>query len=394
MRIYVIIIHLILYFVRGKRNKAHRSKRKKNQMDNIQTVKSSSYTVSVGNSCLKSLPNFINESNYSTAFILVDNNTAKFCLDLLLNGCSQSKSITKAAIIQISDGEQNKTMDAVIEITRKLSSHKADRNSLLINLGGGVLCDTGGFAASIYKRGIDFINIPTTLLSQVDASIGGKVGVDLDGMKNFLGVFNNPKAVFVLPEFLKTLNEREIKSGFAEILKHGLIADKNYWNTIKTSEALNDLSSIKQLIYRSIEIKNSIVMDDPQEQGKRKVLNFGHTIGHAIETYFLDTSKHLLHGEAIGIGMICEAWISVVKTDFKKEAFEEIKVSINNLFGHIDIKNIEINELIELMKNDKKNIDNNINFTLLEDIGNAKTDQNVSIELIKESIKYYSQITI
>jgi len=359
-------------------------------MQNIKVIESGTYSVFIGDPSLKSFEDYISKNSYSTAYILVDENTAHHCLDIVLASNSNSAVISSAPIIKIQPGESNKNIHTVTEIAKELSAHNADRNSLLINLGGGVLCDIGGFAASIYKRGIDFINLPTTLLSQVDASIGGKVGVDLEGMKNFIGVFNDPKAVFILPRFLKTLNKRQINSGYAEILKHGLIADRKYWNKIKTSNVAGNPS---ELIFRSIEIKNTIVTKGPWEQNIRKTLNFGHTIGHALETFYMNKSKPLLHGEAVGIGMICEAFISVENAGLSPEVLQEITDCIIAVFGKYKLDGLEMDGLIELMKKDKKNNGDKINFTLLDDIGRATIDRYASSDLIMASINYYREIS-
>jgi len=359
-------------------------------MQNIKVIESGTYSVFIGDRSLKSFEDYTNKKDYSAAYILADENTAHHCLDIFLAFNSNSTIVSSAPIIKIQPGESNKNIHTVTEIAKELSAHNADRNSLLINLGGGVLCDIGGFAASIYKRGIDFINLPTTLLSQVDASIGGKVGVDLEGMKNFIGVFNDPKAVFILPRFLKTLNKRQINSGYAEILKHGLIADKTYWNKIKKPNVAANLSDV---IFRSVEIKNNIVTKDPREQGVRKMLNFGHTIGHALETFYMNKSEQLLHGEAVGIGMICEAFISVEDAGLSREVLREITDCIIAVFGKYKLNGLEIADLIELMKKDKKNIGDKINFTLLDDIGKAKIDRSANSDLIRASINYYREIS-
>lgn len=359
-------------------------------MQNIKVIKSRTYSVFIGDHSLKSFEDYTNKKGLSTIYILVDENTALHCLDIFLASTTNSAIVSSAPIIKIQAGEANKNIHTVTKIAKELSAHNADRNSLLINLGGGVLCDIGGFAASIYKRGIDFINLPTTLLSQVDASVGGKVGVDLEGMKNYIGVFNDPKAVFILPQFLKTLNKRQINSGYAEIIKHGLIADKTYWNKIKNPNVTGNLSA---LIFRSVEIKNNIVTKDPWEQNIRKILNFGHTIGHALETFYMNKSEQLLHGEAVGIGMICEAFISVRDAGLSREKLQEITDCIIAVFGKYKLDGLDMTDLMGLMKKDKKNMGDKINFTLLDDIGKAKTDRYASSDLIRESINYYREIS-
>jgi 3-dehydroquinate synthase len=293
-------------------------------------------------------------------------------------------------VIEISAGEESKDIDFCIGIWKNLIDFGADRKSLLINLGGGVISDMGGFAASTYKRGIDFVHVPTTLLSQVDASVGGKTGIDLNGIKNIIGTFTQPNAVFIAYDFLATLPARQILSGTAEMLKHGLILDKAYWETLKGS----DLSKPTiELIYRSIEIKNDVVIVDPTEQGIRKALNFGHTIGHAVETNSLLTDESpLTHGEAIAIGMICEAYLSSKKTGLPKEELEEIVSVINGLYPKYDLGCVDFPTLCTIMLKDKKNQNGKINCTLLSRIGECRLDNICTEEELCESLAYYASL--
>ncbi len=344
------------------------------------------YNIYIGIDSSAELNKFLSEKKYSSVFVLVDENTKKHCLKKI------SIENYKLSIIQIKSGEKNKNLRVCEKIWNELSKPRvlgADRKSLMINLGGGVITDIGGFCASTYKRGIDFINIPTTLLSQVDASVGGKTGIDFLGYKNQIGTFAFPKAVFINPDFLKTLNKRELISGFAEVIKHGLIADKNYWEKIK--DASTQLSVTEGIISRSIEIKNKIISADPYENGLRKTLNFGHTIGHAIESASLKTKKPLLHGEAIAIGMICEAYLSRKIIGLKSEDLEEITSFIISIFNPKPIKQ-SVNQLIILMKQDKKNKDSEINFTLLSSIGKAEINNSCSEELIEESFGFFNSL--
>jgi 3-dehydroquinate synthase len=259
-------------------------------------------------------------------------------------------------------------------------------------LGGGVITDMGGFIASTYKRGIDFINIPTTLLSQVDASVGGKTGVDFEGLKNAVGVFNEPKGVFIYPEFLKTLESRQLFSGYAEALKHALIRDEDYWNKLGIDMLFNAENWV-DLIKTSINIKNNIVLNDPLEKGERKLLNFGHTIGHAVESYSLIHDQNpLLHGEAIAIGMICESYISNSKSELTAGDLKIISDRIYTTYNSYQLNDSTYHELIELMKNDKKNECSGINFTLLNKIGGANYNMEVDVELILESLNYYNSL--
>src|SRR5690606_2731236 len=265
----------------------------------------------------------------------------------------------------------------------------ADRKSLLINLGGGVLTDLGGFVASTFMRGIDFINVPTTLLSMVDASVGGKNGVDLGSLKNQIGVINQPQMVLVFPTFLKTMDPRELKSGYAEMLKHGLILDAEYWKSLRDE---NSFTGAKE-IQKSIALKNKVVLEDPREKGLRKILNFGHTLGHAIESYFLEQAekKTLLHGEAIAIGMILEGYLSHRLTGLSKLSLEDIKTTFLRFYEKVNFGPDDIAAIVKLLKHDKKNSHGDINFVLLHSIGEAVTDVKVEGKLFEKAFDYYME---
>jgi 3-dehydroquinate synthase len=256
-------------------------------------------------------------------------------------------------------------------------------------LGGGVLTDLGGFVASTFKRGIDFINVPTTLLSMVDASVGGKTGVDLGALKNQIGVINQPKIVMVDPIFLKTLEERQLNSGFAEMLKHGLISEAIYWQTLK---GINSFENLDAFIHASVNIKNEVVLKDPTEQGIRKKLNFGHTLGHAIESYFLESKTHktLLHGEAIAIGMILEAFLSTHLTGLTNQELKDITQTFLNRYEKVVFKDADIESILALLKFDKKNSHGNINYVLLNKIGDCALDVKVPNDLYKKAFAYYN----
>jgi len=331
------------------------------------------------------LVNFIEKGNYSRFFVLTDENTAKHCLPVIRK---QIDKLDNFDIIEINAGEESKNIDFCVGVWKMLIDFSADRQALLINLGGGVISDLGGFAASTYKRGIDFVHVPTTLLSQVDASVGGKTGIDLDNIKNIIGTFTQPKAVFIEHSFLSTLPKRQILSGLAEMLKHGLICDSNYWNLLKNSDLQNPSA---ELVYKSVEIKNKVVIEDPHEKGIRKSLNFGHTVGHAIETYSLMNDENpLTHGEAIAIGMICEARLSNKKIGLRDSELDEIKNTINNLYPKYTIAASCYPELYKIMQKDKKNQSGKINCTLLSSIGHCKIDNICTEEELRESIGYYS----
>ena len=295
-------------------------------------------------------------SEYSRVAILVDENTKRDCLNKL-------PKADNSIIIEIKSGEENKNISTCNFIWQELTNHNFDRNSLLINLGGGVIGDMGGFCASTYNRGIDFIQIPTTLLAMVDASIGGKLGIDFSGLKNQIGLFTNPKSVLIYPDFLETLPLNQLKSGFAEVLKHALISDKNIWNEILNTpfKKLN----WNEIISLSVEIKNKIVLSDPKEKGERKKLNFGHTFGHAIESFYLQKGTPVLHGQAIALGMLIEGKMSNLSE------LEKVEITAFILSNFTLPHNPAKNQLIEFMKKDKKNSDEKINFTLLDGIGSC-----------------------
>jgi 3-dehydroquinate synthase len=296
-------------------------------------------------------------------------------------------SLSDYNIIEVDPGEENKNIDYCIGIWRMLLDFGADRNSLLINVGGGVVTDMGGFAASTFKRGIDFVQVPTTLLSQVDASVGGKTGIDMAGVKNIIGTFTQPKAVFICTDFLKTLDERQLVSGFAEVVKHGLIYDSAYFGALKT---IAPTTVSPELIHRSVEIKNEVVTSDPFEKGLRKILNFGHTIGHAIESYSLANDKSpLLHGEAIAIGMICETYLSYKHNKLSGAALDEITGYIKSAFPDYRFSNKIYPDLFGYMHNDKKNDQGNIGFSLLSGIGTCTFNHYLDEAQIKECLDFY-----
>ena len=353
----------------------------------MQSIKANGYSVIFNEEGYKELNKLISENNYSTLFIIVDSITNEVCLPKLLPLIETESPIE---IIEFEAGESNKNIDTCIQIWNVLTELGADRKSLIINLGGGVVSDLGGFVASTFKRGIDFINIPTTLLAMVDASIGGKTGIDLGSLKNQIGVINNPKLVVIDSEYLVTLPQMEMRSGLAEILKHGLIFDASYWKRFLDLSQL-DFADFDSIIYDSIKIKNEIVMQDPNEKGIRKALNFGHTLGHAIESYFLDnqTNNNLLHGEAIAIGMILESYISMIKKLISKEEYLEIKSTIKSIFELVNFDKSDIQSILDLLIHDKKNENGKIKFVLLDGIGKFTINQEVENEIITSSFEDY-----
>lgn len=338
---------------------------------------------------LTQLVSFIEKGNYSRCFILTDEYTSVHCLPLLQERLGSADNYD---IIEVNAGEDSKTIEFCEGIWSTLIDFGADRHSLMINLGGGVIGDMGGFAASVFKRGMDFVQVPTTLLSQVDASVGGKTGIDFNNLKNIIGTFTSPKAVFIEPAFLQTLPERQILSGYAEMLKHGLIEDAAYWNLLKVHAANMTVPS-PDLVYQSVAIKNKVVIADPFEKGYRKCLNFGHTVGHAVETYSLQNdASPITHGEAVAIGMICEAWLSHQKAGLSAEDLTEITTTLNGLYPKYALDESCHTILHTLMKTDKKNQNGQINCTLLSQIGHCSIDHICTEEELCDSISYYSKL--
>lgn len=351
-------------------------------------VKSDGYNVYIGNIYAR-LQELLDERNYSRVFILVDTNTGEKCLPKFTTNLP---GLQEYDIIETDAGEASKNIDYCIGIWKMLLDFGAGRDSLLINLGGGMATDMGSFAASTYKRGIDFVQVPTTLLAQVDASVGGKTGIDIDHVKNIIGTFANPRAVYIDTEFLYTLPRRELLAGFAEMIKHGLIFDSGYYFDLQT----NAMGSIdNHMIFRSVDIKNKVVLEDPREKGLRKSLNFGHTIGHALESYSLAHDQDpLLHGEAIAAGMICETWLSVRLNGLAESALIDIRDFLGAYYPWYKIPDEAFPELIGYMRKDKKNEGGEINFTLLEQIGRCKVNHTCSEEEIRGALAYYNELAV
>jgi 3-dehydroquinate synthase len=349
-------------------------------------ISSTGYNV-VFDDSLAELGEFIAASGYSKILILVDRNTSEYCLPELQAALPDLRDYD---VIEVDPGEENKNIDYCVGIWKMMIDFGADRQSLLINLGGGVVTDIGGFAASTFKRGIDFVQVPTTLLAQVDASVGGKTGIDMDGVKNIIGTFAQPKAVFISTRFLQTLDYRQRVSGFAEVIKHGLIKDAGFYQRVKNLDviALNATH-----IQHSVGIKNEVVTQDPTEKGLRKILNFGHTIGHAIEGYSLaNDTEPLLHGEAIAIGMICEGYLSRQLNGLSDAALQDLTGTFLRHFPVYRYEPSRYDALIDLMKNDKKNAGDQIGFALLNSIGSCDYNVFVDEPAIRESLDFYLKV--
>ncbi|MBI1837664.1 MAG: 3-dehydroquinate synthase [Flavobacteriia bacterium] len=348
----------------------------------------SEYPIELGSLLNSSFHNLLkNKYKNSKIVIIVDENSHDFCLEFLITSFDELK---EAEVMLLPTGEENKVMEVCFQVWEALSDYQIGRKDLIINLGGGIVTDMGGFIASIFKRGIDFINIPTTLLGMIDASIGGKTGIDLGPYKNQLGTFTNPKALFIDSSFLGTLPKHELMNGYAEMLKHALICDANHWNELIAIEALEDLIT-GAFIEKSIRIKNQIVSEDPKEANVRKKLNFGHTIGHGIEGYLLD-KEPISHGHAVGLGMLAEAFISYQRRILSEEQWLEIERILTAVFPKIEIESTEIENIISLMQNDKKNFSGEIKGCVLTSIGNCEFDQNFGNKEIEEALNYLINI--
>lgn len=334
----------------------------------------------------RQLQEFIDLNNKNKFIIIVDENTHQHCLPILL---ADIQGVEDMEIIEIPAGESFKSIEIAIQVWLSLGTFNADRNAIIINCGGGVVTDFGGFVASTYKRGIRYVNVPTSLLAMVDASVGSKTGINLEHYKNQIGSFYAPEMVLILPEFLKTLEKKELLSGFAEMLKHALIQDKNHW--IELSK-IKDLQAefIAEFIPRSIAIKKSIVEQDPKEKGLRKILNAGHTLGHAIESFYLLHDKEITHGEAVMAGLILESHISVSRNQLSLEEFEEIKYVSESFYPKLELPDSE--QILPILLYDKKNVGTEIKAVLLKEIGQCSQDSTQIKALeIQNAIDYYKQ---
>lgn len=333
----------------------------------------------------RDLVNAIAECEHDKIFILTDQTTHDMCLPKLQNFLC----LKGAQSIVIKAGDTNKTLDSLAEVWTALSQGGATRHSLMINLGGGMVTDLGGFAASTFKRGIDFINIPTTLLAMVDASVGGKTGINFGGLKNEIGVFSDSKFVIINTQFLDTLDHDNICSGYAEMLKHGLISDNKHWaELVGFNLAQPDLAQLQRMVAESIKVKERIVTEDPHEHGIRKALNLGHTVGHALESFAMKHGRSVLHGYAVAYGMVCELYLSARKTGFPTDKMHQTVRFILDHYGRLPYTCDDYPELLELMRHDKKNTSGIINFTLLGGIGDIRINQTATKEEIEEALDF------
>lgn len=318
-------------------------------------------------------------------YILTDTNTREKCLPLLF----ESEKIRKGHQITVQAGDAQKNIDSLQQIWRYLTENEATRKSLMINVGGGMITDMGGFAAATFKRGIDYINVSTTLLGAVDAATGGKTGINFLGLKNEIGAFYPAKKVLINVEFFRTLDDKNLRSGYAEMIKHALISSRKDLNDVLEIDLGNiDFEKLNNLLIRNIEIKENIVAADPREQNLRKALNLGHTFAHALESLSYKTDNPVLHGYAVAWGMICELYLSHIKTGFPKDELMKMKYFIRENYGTYDCGCTDYSEILELMKHDKKNENREINFTLLAGVGEVKINQTATNEEIKESLDF------
>ena len=336
----------------------------------------------------RDLVNAISECEHDRIFVLTDETTQQLCWPKIKN----FKALKNSTPIIIKATDTHKNLDTLSHVWQVLSNGGATRHSLMINLGGGMVTDLGGFAASTFKRGIDFINIPTTLLAMVDASVGGKTGINFGGLKNEIGVFSDSRFVIINTQFLDTLDHDNICSGYAEMLKHGLISDEHTWAELVTFDLdTPDLSQLQRMVAESIKVKERIVEADPHEHGIRKALNLGHTMGHAFESFAMRRGTPILHGYAVAYGLISELYMSARKTAFPTDSMHQTVRFIRENYGTFNITCDDYPTLIELMHHDKKNTSGIINFTLLGNVGDIRINQTANEEEIKEALDFFRE---
>jgi 3-dehydroquinate synthase len=347
------------------------------------------YDVHVGPDMFRELEKFLARRQvFGNVVLLVDRNTRQHALPLIRE---RVPSLQDAPFIDVEAGERSKSIDTCTHIWNRLTEIRADRQSLLLNLGGGMICDVGGFAASVFLRGIDFIHVPTTLLSMVDSSVGGKTGINFGGFKNQIGTFTRPAAVFISPAWLRTLPDRELHSGFAEMLKHALISSREKWDALSQTSALKDMDWIPA-IQDSVLMKNRIVHADFRDRHVRRTLNFGHTVGHALESYsLLHDADPLRHGEAVALGMICELYLSWKLCGLPEEILTELAAVIRRLVP-APVAPVDPEAILGIMKSDKKNAGDRIRPVLLQDIGRPVINHPVPGELVLEALGFMTRI--
>ncbi|QNE40282.1 3-dehydroquinate synthase [Hymenobacter sp. NBH84] len=343
-------------------------------------------SLSIGPNSLPELATLLARPAVGQVVVVTDDNTQRLCYPILRPYLPEEHSV-----VMLPTGEEFKTLSSCELVWNELTTQRADRFAVVVNLGGGVVTDLGGFSAALYKRGVRFVQVPTTLLAQVDASVGGKTGVDYQGFKNHIGVFQEPAGVFIDPQFLQTLDPRQLKSGYAEIVKHWLIADAEAFAAGRyTGLFVEDWTPV---IRASVATKEAIVAQDPLESGLRKILNFGHTVGHALESYLLtQPGREILHGEAVAAGMVCESWLSVQKGLLSPEELDKIETFLFSIYEKVPFVTLETEAIADYARQDKKNAGTTINCTLLEAIGRAVYDQPITMQDVTDSLRYYQKI--
>ncbi|HRZ21906.1 MAG TPA: 3-dehydroquinate synthase [Bacteroidales bacterium] len=357
----------------------------------IRILRAETYPILIGEDIFDEIQVHLREPERkdSKFILMVDENTRNLCLPLLLEKLEQFRECT---VIEIPSGEDRKNIQTCVEIWQNLIDLKADKDSVLVNIGGGVLTDIAGFIAATYKRGIRYINFPTTLVGQIDAAFGGKVGVNLSDLKNQIGVFANPDAVCIYTPFLKTLSARDKLSGFAEVVKYALIMDQHFWKLLRNVNFVQ-IKFWDDIIYRSVEIKNRIVKNDPLDKRLRKRLNFGHTLGHAFETIALQRKdKSMTHGSGVAMGIICETFLSCKMKGLSWEILEEIASYILQNFPYYTLEDDDVDKILEILVHDKKNSGDQINFTLIPSLGHALIDQYCEPEDILSCLQFYREL--
>lgn len=353
----------------------------------VEEFSAGEHPVRIGDGALVALERSLtHDMRPAQGFILGDENTLRHCYSELIG---HVPSLTDAQTIEVRSGERSKDIEVCRALWSHLAERGADRTAILICLGGGVITDLGGFVAGAYMRGIRTVHVPTTLMGMVDAAIGGKTAIDHAGIKNLVGLFAPPLATYVYPRFLRTLGKRELLNGVAEMVKHGLVRDAGHWNAVRRAP-LHDMDALAPLILRSAAIKAAVTAEDPRENGPRKLLNFGHTIGHAVEAFALEGAQRtLLHGEAVAIGMVCEAWLSWRLGHLDREKMDALQEHLLGLFPHFQLQATDHHRVIELMRSDKKNREGGFRFTLLTDIGAAITDVPVTAAQAADALDHY-----
>ncbi|MDR0938312.1 MAG: 3-dehydroquinate synthase [Mediterranea sp.] len=345
--------------------------------------------VTLSENIREDLDRALTRRGHDKLFVLTDEHTARLCLPLVLG----SGGLAEATEIHIGADDTHKTLQTLADVWTALSRQGATRHSLLVNLGGGMVTDLGGFAAATFKRGIGYVNIPTTLLAMVDAAVGGKTGINFNGLKNEIGAFAPASHVIIHTEFLRTLSHREFLSGYAEMLKHGLISDTAHW-----AELLNfdvgrvDYSALRPMVGRSVEVKRRVVEQDPLERGIRKALNLGHTVGHAFESLALASQQPVPHGYAVAWGMVCELYLSHLLTGFPRQKMRQTIQFVKENYGTFAFDCQQYDTLYDYMTHDKKNASaGSVNFTLLAEVGDIRVDQTAGKELIFQALDFYRE---